>query len=54
MLIPLHMLISDAVETCGGSSRLLKLLNRLGICTNAIRHDLYITEGLKSKDKMAY
>lgn len=51
---PLHMLIADAVETCGGSSRLLKLLNRLGICTNAIKHDLYITEGLKSKDKTAY
>ena len=43
------MLIADAVETCGGSSRLLKLLNRLGICTNGIKHDFYITERVKKQ-----
>ena len=29
---PLHTLIADAIETCGGSSRLVKLMNRLGAC----------------------
>lgn len=32
---PLHTLIADVVLTCGGSSRLVKFLNRLGICTSA-------------------
>ena len=27
-------LLMDAIETCGGSGRLIKLLNRLGICTS--------------------
>ena len=32
---PLHTFLTDAIETCGGSSRLIKLFNRLGICTSA-------------------
>ena len=31
---PLHTLIADTVETCGGSSRLMRMLNRLGACVS--------------------
>lgn len=49
---PLYILIADAVETCGGSSRLLKLLNRLGICTNADKHDNYVAERVKKQKEV--
>jgi hypothetical protein len=39
---PMHTLIADAVETCGGSSRLVKLLNRLGVCASIDTLDRYI------------
>ena len=34
----MHTLITDAIETCGGSSRLQKLLNRLGACASIDTH----------------
>ena len=39
---PMHTLIADAVETCSGSSRLQKLLNRLGVCASQDTHARYI------------
>ena len=30
MLFPLHVLLADAIETCGGSNRLARLFNRFG------------------------
>ena len=39
---PLHTLITDAVETYGGSTRLQKLLNRLGICASIETHSRYV------------
>lgn len=33
--IPLHTLIADTIESCGGSSYLIKTLNRLGVCSSA-------------------
>ena len=39
---PLHKLITDAVETCGGSTRLQKLLNRLGVCASIETHSRYV------------
>ena len=39
---PLHTLIADAIETCGGSSRLMKLMNRLGVCASEDTHKRYI------------
>ena len=39
---PMHTLITDAIETCGGSSRLQKLLNRLGACASIDTHARYI------------
>ena len=39
---PLYTLITDAVETCGGSSRLIKLLNHLGLCASTDTHSRYV------------
>lgn len=39
---PLHTLIADAIETCGDSSRLTRLLNRLGVCVSIDTHAWYV------------
>jgi len=39
---PLHTLLTDAIETCGGSGRLTKLFNRLGACASADTHARYV------------
>lgn len=39
---PLHTLIADAIETCGGSTRLMKLLNRFGVCVSPETHARYL------------
>ena len=39
---PLHTLITDAAETCGGSSRLVKLFNHLDFCTSIDTHSRYV------------
>ena len=33
--LPLHSLVTDTVESLGGSSLLIRILNRLGICSSA-------------------
>lgn len=38
----LHTLIADAIETCGGSTRLMRLLNYLGACTSPETHAQYV------------
>ena len=48
---PMHTLIADAVETCGGSARLKKLLNRLGVCASIDTHDRYIQYRVQKKLK---
>ena len=40
----IHSLLADIVETCDGSSRLLKILNRFGICSSADTHNRYVIE----------
>ena len=44
---PLHTLLTDAIETCGGSSRLIKLFNCLGIYTSADTHARYVQYRVK-------
>ena len=44
---PLHTLIADAIETCGGSSRLTRLLNRLGVCVSTDTHARYVQHRVK-------
>ena len=33
--IPFHTMITDTIESCGGSSQLIRILNRLGVCSSA-------------------
>ena len=35
MFFPLHTLITDAIESGGGSTQLIRILNRMGICSSA-------------------
>ena len=39
---PLHTLTADIIEACGGSARLLRILNRLGVCVSADTHARYV------------
>lgn len=39
---PIHTLLTDIIECCGGSSRLIKLLNRLGVCASSETHRRYM------------
>ena len=48
---PMHTLIVDAVETCGGLSRLQKLLNRLGVCASQDTHARYIQHRVQKRMK---
>ena len=32
--LPIHSLITDMVDSCGGSTQLIQALNRLGICSS--------------------
>ena len=40
--MPLHTLLTDIVETCGGSSELVHILNRLGAVSSTDTHDSYV------------
>ena len=40
---PMHNLLADIVETCGGSRQLLRILNRLGCVSSPDTHDRFVT-----------
>ena len=40
----MHILLADTIEVCGGSRKLMKLLNQLGIVCSPDTHDRYVTE----------
>ena len=40
--MPLHTLLTDIVETCGGSSELVHILNRLGTVSSTDTRDRYV------------
>ena len=40
--LPLHTLIADVIETCGGSPGLTNLINRFGVCASIDTHARYI------------
>ena len=42
--LPLHNLLADSVETCGGSRQLLRILNRLGCTRSPDTHDRFVTQ----------
>ena len=33
--IPLHTLVTDTIDRCGGSTELIRILNRLEVCASA-------------------
>ena len=39
---PLHVLLADAIETCGYSHRLMRLFNRFGACASPDTHARYV------------
>ena len=39
---PIHTLLTDIIECCGGSSHLIKLLNRLGVYASSETHCRYM------------
>ena len=41
---PIHDVIADVTEVCGGSRQLIQILNRLGCASFADTHDRYITQ----------
>ena len=48
---PLHVFLTDAIETCGGSPRLTRLLNRLGVCASKETHDCYVQYRVEKSKK---
>lgn len=40
----IHTILADTVEMCGGSRKLLRILNRLGVTSSADTHDRFVTE----------
>ena len=40
----IHDLLADAVEICGGSRQLLRILNRLGCTSSPDTHDRFVTQ----------
>jgi len=45
----IHDLVTDAVEICGGSRQLLRILNWLGCTSSPNTHDRYITQQANSQ-----
>ena len=48
---PLRVLLTDAIETCGGSPRLTRLLNRFGACASTDTHDRYVQYRVEKSKK---
>ena len=40
---PIHLVLTDTVEVCGGSRKLMKILNRVGAVCSADTHDRFVT-----------
>ena len=41
--IPIHNILADVVQVCGGSCQLLRILNRLGCTSSPDTHDRFVT-----------
>ena len=48
---PIHTLIADAIDTCGGSIRLKTLLKHLGVCASNETHARYLQYRVETKQK---
>ena len=40
---PLHILLSDTIEVCGGSRKLMRIFNQFGVVASPDTHDRYMT-----------
>ena len=40
---PIHLALTDAIEVCGGSRELIRILNRLGVVVSSDVHDNFVT-----------
>ena len=41
---PIHNMLADIVEVCGGSHQLIRILNRLGCTSSPDTHDRFVTQ----------
>ena len=49
--LPIHTFITDVVEMCGGNTRLVRFLNRLGVCASTDTHARYVQYRIKKSLK---
>ena len=50
---PIHDVIADVTEVCGGSCQLIRFLNRLGCCSSADTHDRFVTQHAIAERQMS-
>ena len=50
---PIHDVIADIIEVCGGSRQLIRILNRLGCCSSADTHDRFVTQHAIAERQMS-
>ena len=51
---PLHILLSDTVEVCGGSRKLMRILNQLGVVASRDRYVTSVVEKMREKSIWDY
>ena len=49
--IPLHTLVTDTIDRCGGSTELIRILNRLGVCASADTLARFIQHKVKERQR---
>ncbi len=49
--LPMHTFVTDVIETCGGNNRLIRFLNRLGVCASTDTHARYVQYRIKKSLK---
>ena len=50
--MPIHNLIADTTEVCGGSRQLIRILNRLGCAASPDTHDRFVTQHAMAQRKL--
>ena len=49
--LPMHSLITDMVDSCGGSTKLIRALNRLGMCSSLDTLSRVIQQQVKMREQ---
>ena len=50
---PLHTLLADTIETCGGSRELIRIFNSLGAVSSVDTHDRFVTEEAENERQLS-